>query len=53
MTRHRDHDGDGHLPDVPTRRAHVDWLHPPPVNGILSNYCMEDGGLIHGDGESV
>jgi hypothetical protein len=47
MARRRDHDSDGHLPALPARRAQVNCLHPPPVNGILRIHCMEDKGLIH------
>jgi hypothetical protein len=47
----RDCDGDGHLPAIPTHHAQVDRLCPPPVNGIFRIHCIEDGDLIHVDGE--
>ncbi len=51
MTGRRDCDGNGHSPAVAARHAQVDCLCPPPVDGILWIHCMEDGGLIHVDGE--
>jgi hypothetical protein len=51
MAGRHDCDSNGHLPAVPACRAQVDCLCPPPVNSILRIHCMEDGGLIHIDGE--
>ncbi len=51
MTRCCDRDRDSHLPAVPACHVQVDHLHPPPVDGILRIHRMEDGGLIHVDGE--
>jgi hypothetical protein len=49
----RDRDGNGHLSAVPAHCAQVDSLCPPPVDCILRIHPMEDGGLIHVDGEGV
>jgi hypothetical protein len=53
MAGHRDCDGGGHSSDVAAHHDHaqVDCLCPPPVSGILWIHHMEDGGLIHVDGE--
>ncbi len=51
MAKRHDCDGNGHLPAVPACCLQVDSLHPPPIDGILRIYCMEDRGLIHVDGE--
>ncbi len=46
-----DHDDNGHLPAVVARRAQVDPARHPTVDGIVWIHCMENGGLIHVDGE--
>jgi hypothetical protein len=51
MAGHRDRDGNGHLPADPARRAQVDCVCPPPVDGVLRIHCMVDGGLINVEGE--
>ncbi len=51
MAGRHDRDNDSHLLAVPARCAQVDHLHPPPVDGILRIHCIENGGLIHVDGE--
>jgi hypothetical protein len=51
MAGRHDHDGNGHLPAVAIRCAQVDCAHSPPVDGILWIHHMENGGLIHVDGE--
>jgi hypothetical protein len=35
MAGRRDSDGDGYSPAVAARRAQVDRLRPPPVDGII------------------
>jgi hypothetical protein len=50
MAGRRDRDGNGPLPGVLAHRAQVDCACPPPVDGVLGNHCMVDGGLIHIDG---
>jgi hypothetical protein len=51
MAGRHDCDGNSHLPAITARRAQVDCAHPLPVNGILWIHCVEEGGLIHIDGE--
>jgi hypothetical protein len=51
MAGHPDCDGDGHLPAVAARRAQVDRAHPLPAVDILWIHCVDDGGVIHVDGE--
>ncbi len=51
MTGCHDHDDDGHLPAVAARSGQVDCVGPPPVNGILWIHCVDEGHLIHVDGE--
>ena len=53
MAGRRDSDGDGnvHLPAVAAHHVQVDCACPPSVDGILWIHCMENGGLIHVDGE--
>ncbi len=51
MAGRHDRVGNIHSPAVPACHAQVDCLYPPSVDGILRIHCMEDGGLIHVDGE--
>ncbi len=46
-----DGDGNVHLPAVAAHHVQVDCACPPSVDGILWIHCMENGGLIHVDGE--